>query len=148
MPNTSHTTKLVEQRPKNRFSILDNVAIEVPRLGAGGAGLRQATDGLPPELASVVRSAAGRTHVRSARDLVGLVPLGLIDVERLQRRALFPADPRLAITDVVPVGDRVMSDRRFALGVSFVASPVSAPVIASVRVEWAGEPFVVEKFVS
>jgi len=148
MPDTSHTATVLAQRPKNRFSILDNSAIEVSRLGAGAAAANRATQGLAAELANTVRTLGGKSNVRSARDLVGLAPLALADFERLQRTTLFPADPRLAITDVVPVGDRIMSNRPFALHVAFVATPVSVPVLARVRVEWAGEPFVVEKLVS
>ena len=148
MATTSNTTKLLKQLPVNRFSVLDNAAIEVARLGVGTAEAKRATAELPAKVANAVRTITAKKPISSARDLVGLVALGPAQLEGLQRRVLFPNDPRLVITDVVPVGNRIMSNRPFALRMSFASSAISAPVLASVHVEWTGEPFVVEKLIT
>jgi hypothetical protein len=68
-------------------------------------------------------------------------------MERLRRSGLLEDDARLVITDVSPREGRVMSDRAFALRVSFAAGGAAQPQLVSVRVSWAGEPFVVEQVV-
>src|SRR5262245_42519591 len=114
---TTTSGSILTQRPINRYSILDSPSFPVAKVASAPVEELCAATGLSPVQAYAVKK-AGR--IGSARELVGL---RAADRERLQRRALFPGDPRLVITDVVPVGDRVMSNRPFALRVSFAAEP-------------------------
>ncbi|HEX6701612.1 MAG TPA: hypothetical protein VF101_12870 [Gaiellaceae bacterium] len=83
--------------------------------------------------------------LRSPDDLLALgLPFG--QLEKLRRVALLEADSRLVITDVVPPRP-IMSEKPFVVRVSFAGGGESRPRLASARVSWAGEPFVVEHLV-
>jgi hypothetical protein len=84
----------------------------------------------------------------SVWSLAALPQLREDELERVQRRALLAGDTRIAITDVQPAEGRIMSERPFALRISFVAGDAAEAALVSVAVHWAGRPFVVEKRVS
>ncbi len=147
MPKTSLTGRTVPQRPINRFSSLDHPPVDVSLLGSASARQLARTSGISAELAARIVALRKTRPLRSPYDLLPLAELTRADLERIRRCVLFVDDPRLVITDVAPVAGRIMSDRPFTLRVSFAAA-ASPPALVSVRVQWAGEPFVVEKAVS
>jgi hypothetical protein len=140
--STSLSARILDQPPLNRYGVLDNQRFEVARLGVSSMDELRTATGLAAD------KAAAAIGIGSARELEGLPALGLADRERLQRRALFPDDARLAITDVVPVAGKVMSRKPFALRVSYVAGSQAVPGLVSLRVGWKGAPFVVEKVIN
>jgi hypothetical protein len=98
---------------------------------------------------AIAREFVAARRARPPRSVDDLAGLGLErrHLERLRRVGLLDADTRLVITDVRPLDGRVMSDKSFALRVSFAAGGAARPRLASVLVSWAGEPFVVERLV-
>jgi hypothetical protein len=145
VPSHVSKTEIVEQRPPTRFSTLDHRPVNVAVLGASKPDDIARATGVSRETALRVAAAAKRRPLRSVYDLQHVEGIALADVERLRRCALFADDPRIAILDVFPVEDRIFSGRRFDLRVRFVATPKAAVALVSVRVRWAGEPFIVEK---
>jgi hypothetical protein len=97
------------------------------------------------ETAKRVVVAARKKPPRSVDDLLEGGALTREEIERLRRCSLLSEDTRIAITDVTPVSGRILSGKPFALRVSFRSTPAAVPAVASVRVVWAGKPFVVEK---
>ena len=66
------------------------------------------------------------------------------DFERVNRLVLFPEDKRIVILDLEPVGERILSDRPFALRITFAVNHTTPPILVNIYVEWADESFVVE----
>jgi hypothetical protein len=86
---------------------------------------------------ALTRTALAHTQSRSVTDL-----------RKLHARAFFAGETPLHIVDVVPRNHRVMSDRPFALDVSFQNVGAARVALAAVTVHWAGDPFVVEQRVT
>jgi hypothetical protein len=63
-------------------------------------------------------------------------------------RVIYADETALHIVDVLPRKRRVMSDRPFALDITFQNVGPKKVALAKVTVLWAGEPFVVEHLVS
>ncbi len=146
MSTSTTTTRLLPQRPINRYSLLDNEPSRVFYV-----------QGLEPEalfkelrvrgqVAEQIAAFAEvtRTPIAALGSIEGLQPA---DRERVRRLGIFGQDTRLAINDVEPVEGRVMSGRAFTMRVRFTASPLYPPRLVSIRVEWLGEPFVAEKLI-
>jgi hypothetical protein len=106
------------------------------------------TTGVPVAVARAVVDARKARPLTSVLSLKALPKLAAADRERLQRRGLLAGDTRIAITDVQPEGGAIMSERPFALRVSFAAGEAAEPVLVSVSVRWAGEDFLVEQRLS
>jgi hypothetical protein len=121
--------------------------MRVVHLGTARAAEIREVTGVSAEIARKLVAARRARPLRSLDDLAAL-GLGLRDLARLRRVGLLEDDTRLVITDVRPQRGRVMSDRAFALRVSFAAGGAARPRLVSVLVSWAGEPFVVERLVS
>ena len=135
-----------ESKPVNRFGALDSTPVAVVLLGRADARAIARATGIPPAAARKLIAKRRRQPVRSVDDLASL-RLSPRDVERLRRSGLFEDDHRVVITDVRPHRGRIMSNRPFTLRVSFVAGGPADTRLVSVRVSWAGQPFVVEKLV-
>ena len=131
----------VPVRPITRYSPFDSVPRDIRLLDA-----KAETLGIKPDLVGRVKAAARLGPLRTAADLAAL-GLPLADVRRLANAFLFTDDLRVAIGDVQPSQGRIMSDRPFRLKVSF-ASATRCTGLLSVLVEWAGEPFTVERTLS
>ena len=145
MSESASRTSVTPQRPVNRFSTLDNTAVRVTLLA--GASVRELVEatGVSPVTAKRVAAASRTRPPRSVYDFLQLEDVKPVELEQLRRCALFAEDTRLAITDVVPVNGLIFNDKPFALRVSYSAAPPTVPILVSVGVRWAGEPFVVEK---
>ncbi|HET9377934.1 MAG TPA: matrixin family metalloprotease [Chthoniobacterales bacterium] len=147
MPKTSLNGTVVAQRPINRYSSLDNAPVRVGLLTSASERDLIVLAGIPKEAASRLVALRRKGPLRSTYDLLGEGGISQTDLERIRRSVLFFEDPRLVITDVVPSAGRIMSERSFAIRVQF-AAVASPPIFVRVEVEWAGEPFLVEKKVS
>jgi hypothetical protein len=146
MPTRPVRARVAPQRPLNRFSTLDSPTVQVAPLHTMKEEMLTAA-GVTPAMAGAVVAQARGGAVRSALDLLSIEGLSAKEREQIARRTLFADDARIAIVDVAPVDGRIMSGRAFALRVAFAALPAAAPVLASARVQWAGEPFTVERLV-
>jgi hypothetical protein len=133
-----------ERRPLNRFGVLDSAPVAVAMVGRANARAIARVTGIGTAAARKLVAGRRRRPVRSADDLASL-RLSSRDVERLRRSGLFDDDHRLVITDVRPHRERIMSDRPFTLRVSFAAGGRADARLVTVRVSWAGQPFVVER---
>jgi Helix-hairpin-helix motif/Matrixin len=145
---TSLETKLVPQRPINRFSVLDNDPVQILLLGSATATEIAKVAGISPASAKSLVEFRKKHPIRSLTDLYVLEGMNKAAVERLRRKGLLDTDDHCIITDVAPVEGKVMSDKPFALRISFTASERAVPVLASVNVEWAGETFIMEQRVT
>jgi len=147
MPKTSvSSVKRVPVGPITRYSPFDSVPRDIRVLDAQTAASVAKAAGIKPDLAGRVTAVARRVPLRSAAELAAL-GLPLRDVRRLASASLFQDDVRVAIGDVQPAQGRIMSDRPFRLMVSF-ASATKCTGLLSALVEWAGEPFRVERTLS
>jgi hypothetical protein len=136
-------TGTIRVRPVTRYGPFDSPPLDVRLLRDHTPRSLERAAGVRPEIARRVSALARRRPVRSAVELLA-ADLAARDVERLLRGALLEDDPRVVITDVQPEHGPIMSDRPFALRVTYVAArPISG--IVRVVTEWAGEPFVVEE---
>ena len=147
MSDSTTTTRLLPQRRLNRFSILDNEPVHVWAVAHSDRGQLSSQFHLTERVAEQV-AALAEFSVAPITALASLRELNSATRERLRRLALFGHDSRLVITDVEPVDGRIMSDKPFALRVHFASSPLHPPRLVSVRVEWVGEPFIVERLVN
>jgi hypothetical protein len=136
-----------ETRPVNRFGVLDSAPIRPVMLGRADAKTLSSATGVS---AAVARRLVAARRARRLASVDDLAALGLppADIEKLRRAGLFDDDQRLAIADVRPRDRWIMSDRPFVLRVSFAAGGRAEPRLVSVRVSWAGRPFVVERLVA
>ena len=132
-----------EQRPVSRFGPLDDLPRRIARLEDMDPSALGRHIGLEADTAAALLERARLSQSLSfAAATTSSVPQE--SLERALRTLIHPADERLAITDVVPAHGPVMSGRPFALRVHFAAAALNPPRLASVRVEWSGEPFVHE----
>ena len=147
MPDSKTTTRLIPQRPINRFSILDNEAVRafsLPDLKPDDL-VREFRIG--PEAAEQVALAGNSTRTPFAGlDIVQ--GLQRAERERIRRLCLTGNDTRLAIVDLTPADGKVMSNKAFAMRIHFVASRLDPPRLVSIRTEWLGEPFVNEQWLT
>jgi hypothetical protein len=127
--------------------VLDSLPVRVVHLATASAADLRKVAGVSETVARKLVAARRVRPLRSVEDLAGL-GIGLGQFERLRRVGLLEDDRRLVITDVIPVGGRVMSHKAFTLRVSFAAGGEARPQLASVIVSWAGEPFTVERLIS
>lgn len=146
MSNSTTTTRLIPQRPINRYSILDDepirvFAIQGLELEAWSKELRLQRS-VAQQIASFAE--ATRTPISALGAIEGLQ---LVDLEEIRRLGIFGQDTRMAITNLEPIDGRVMSDRAFAMRVHFVSSSLHPPRLVSIQVEWLGEPFVTEQLI-
>lgn len=147
MPETTPgSLRVLPQRPVNRYGLLDSTPQFVPVLGVADAREIAEYLKIPEEVARTLWEKL-RASPKPAYVLAGIAGLEPEIRERAVRAALYPHDSRLAINDVSPVDGRIMSDRPFSLRIHFSASPLHPPRLVSVRVEWVGEPFTVERLV-
>jgi hypothetical protein len=85
-------------------------------------------------------------ELREVRAVTRYDALDSTPLEQVDRWAEeLPGGRTLLIADVQPTDGPIMSDRPFALRVRLMRSGQVEPVLASVRVEWAGASFVVEQ---
>ena len=143
MARTQLSTRTLGPRQSSRLSATDSL----PRKAID---LSRATDSGLAAAAGVSAAAAKRViAARKAGPLGSLIEAGLsrAEAEQVQRIALMPDDTRLVIENVTAI-DHILSDRPFALRVSFRAGRAAKPLLVSAIVQWAGQPFVVEKRVS
>jgi hypothetical protein len=145
MATTSLKTKLVPQRPINRFSVLDNEPVQIVHLGSATAIEISKVAGISEDLAKSLVAFRKEQPIRKVTDLYAIEGVNRSSVEQLRRKGLLEADDHCIITDLKPAAGKVMSDKPFALRISFAASARAMPVLASVNVEWAGERFVIEQ---
>src|SRR6266850_1776668 len=138
--------RLRERRPVDRFGVLDSTPVAIVMLGRANAVTIARTVGVSLA-ASRKLVAYRRKRPLSSVDHLVMLRLSARDVERLRRSGLFDDDHRLVITDVRPRHGRIMSDRPYALRVFFAAGGRADARLVSVRVSWAGEPFVVEQLI-
>ena len=127
---------------------VDSAPVSVVALSRATVEQIRKTAGVPVAAARAVVAARRARPLTSVWSLTTLAKVSVADRERLQRRGLLAGDTRIAITDVVPAARTIMSERPFALRVSFAAGDAAEPVLVSVAVRWAGEPFVVEQRLS
>jgi hypothetical protein len=145
--STSTSTRLIRQRPINRYGILDSEPVRAFSVSSLPPGVLSKELSLSPEVAE--RIAAFAQSTRTPLAALGAVEgLQFDDRERIRRLGIFAQDVRLAITDFGPVDGRVMSARPFAMRVQFIASPLHPPRFVSIHVGWLGEPFVVEQLIT
>jgi len=130
----------------NRYSPLDSTPLEVRPFAEHTARSLAKAARVPMKLAAKVVAAARHRPLYAAAQL-SQMGIQAASVRRLVNAGLFAGDPRILVADVQPVGGRVMSDRPFQLRVS-VSSAASASGLVRVNTEWAGEPFVVERFIT
>lgn len=147
LTDSTTTTKILPQRAINRYSKLDNEPIHVWVAGRADRARLAKQFGLADDMAAQVERLAGASP-RPVSALSAVSQLDEANRDAVRRLVVFAQDSRLAITNVEPVGDRVMSNAPFVLRVHFAASPLHPPRLVSVRVDWIGEPFVVETLVS
>lgn len=146
MSDSTTTTRLITQRPINRYSILDNEPIRVFAIHSLKIESLSRELNLERSVAEQLTSFTEATM--SPISVLGAVEgLQLNDRDRIRRLGIFTQDTRLAITDVKPAAGKVMSDKAFMMRVHFVASPLHPPRLVSIRVEWLGEPFVTEQLI-
>jgi len=145
MAATSSQAKPLPGRDLNRLSPFDSRPTSVVALGRATAEQIRKTTGVSAAAARAVVAARREQRIASVWSLAALTQLREDELERLQRLSLFVHDTRIVITDVQPARGRIMSERSFALRVSFVAGDAAEPALVSVVVHWAGRPFVVEK---
>jgi hypothetical protein len=138
--------KTVQVLPINRYSPLDSTPLEVRPFAEHTARSLAKAAGVSMKVAAKVVAAARRRRLSTAAQL-SQMGIQAPSVRRLVNAGLFAGDPRIVIADVQPVGGRIMSDRPFQLRVS-VFSAASANGLVRVTTEWAGEPFVVERFIT
>lgn len=138
--------KIIRVLPVSRYSPLDSVPLEVRPFAEHTARSLAKAAGVSLKVAAKVVATARRRPLNSAAQLseMGLQPQG---VRRLVNAGLFVGDPRIVITNVQPVDGRVMSDRAFKLRV-WVSAAAPSNGLVRVITEWAGEPFVVERFIT
>jgi hypothetical protein len=138
--------KKVRALPVSRYSPLDSTPLEIRPFSEHTARSLAKAAGVPLTVAAKVVAAARRKSLVSAAQIaaMGIQPGS---VRRLVHAGLFNGDARVAITNVQPVAGRVMSDRPFRLRV-WVSSGDPCNGLVRVTTEWAGETFVVERFVS
>jgi hypothetical protein len=138
--------KTVRVLPITRYSPYDSPALDVRPLTKHTARSLAKASRVPLRVASKVVTAARRGALRSTSHVaqLGMQPEYS---RRIAGVALFDGDPRVAITDVLPTRGRVMSDRPFQLRVS-IASGAPANGLVRVTTEWAGKPFVIERFIT
>ena len=147
MPTTAVSqVKIVRVLPVSRYSPLDSLPLDVRRFAEHTPRSLAKAAGVSLKVAAKVVATARRRPLDSPEQLsqMGIQAQG---VRRLLNAGLFAGDSRIVITNVQPLGERIMSDRPFDLRV-WVSS--AAPVNGLVRVitEWLGEPFVVERFIT
>lgn len=132
-----------EQRPVSRFGPLDDLPRRIARLEDMDPSAVGRHIGLEADTAATLLE---RARLSQALSFAAATTSGVPkeSLERALRFLIHPADKRIAITDVVPAHGPVMSGRPFALRVHFAAAALNPPRLASVRVEWSGEPFVHE----
>jgi hypothetical protein len=131
-----------EQRPC-RFGPLDDLPRRIARLEDIDPSALGRHIGLEADTAAALLE---RARLSQALSFAAAATSGVLQesLERALRTLIDPADQRIAITDVVPAHGPVMRGRPFALRVHFAAAALNPPRLASVRVEWSGEPFVHE----
>ena len=141
MPTSVDQAQVLQQRPISRFGLLDDAPRKIAVLESlDSSGLRKLIGG---------RFASARVLRQLKAGNAPLTAVGQPDVppelrERLLRNLVHPADARLAITDVQPVGGPVMGGQPFDLRVEFAAPTASPPRLVSICVDWDGEQFVNE----
>jgi Metallo-peptidase family M12B Reprolysin-like len=145
MASTSSAARRLARVDPNRLAPWDSRPITVVALSRATVDQIRKATGVPAAVARAVVEARRARPLSSVWSLQALPKLAADDRERLQRVALLQGDGRIAITDVQPAAGRIMSGQPFALRVSFAAGDAAEPVLVSVAVEWAGEPFVVER---
>jgi hypothetical protein len=149
MAATSSSVAKPLRRPDlNRLAPWDSAPVSVVALSRATVEQIRKAAGVPVAAARAVVAARRARPLTSVWSLTALAKVSVADRERLQRRGLLAGDTRIAITEVVPAAGTIMSERPFALGVSFAAGDAAEPVLVSVAVRWAGEPFVVEQRLS
>jgi hypothetical protein len=148
MAATSSQAKPLPRRDLNRLSPFDSRPTSVVSLGRATTEQIRKTIGVSAAAARGIVGARREQRFASVWSLAALPQLREDELERVQRRALLDGDTRIAITDVQPAEGRIMSERPFALRISFVAGEAAEAALVSVAVHWAGRPFVVEKRVS
>jgi hypothetical protein len=144
--DTIPTPSVLRQRPVNRYSVLDSVPTEILVVARSSTRTLAANLDVPATAARRVIDVADSSP-RPAAMLASISELDVGARDRVRRGAIFAQDSRLAITDVQPVDGRIMSGRPFALRISFASSALNPPRLVSIRVEWAGEPYVVERLI-
>jgi len=154
MADSTVKTAELEQRSAVRFGPLDDLPRAILRADDADEGLlrrhlalsERSTPDDPPIADVLLRL---RTAEYSSRYvLAAALRLDAATREQVQRTVIHAADDRLAITDVVPVDGRVMSERPFTLRVHFAAAALNPPRLVSIRVAWRGEPYVNEVLLS
>lgn len=149
MPETSiGSTRRLAQRPTNSFSTLDNTPSKVLVLATASASAIARAAGVSLKVGKDIVKLRSKRPALGVLDLAGLAGLREAGLERLVRRALLPSDRQIVITKVEPAKQRIMSHQPFALRTSFACNKGEQPVLASVRVEWAGASFTVEQRVT
>jgi hypothetical protein len=147
VPDSTTATRLLQQRPINRYSKLDNEPVRAFSALELTPEVLSKHFGLTTRAAEQVSALANRTRTPvSALGAVAELPPA--DRERLRRLAIFGEETRLAITDLAPAEGKVMSNKPFAMRVHFVASPLNPPRMVSVQAEWLGDPFVTEQWIT
>lgn len=102
---------------------------------------------LGPDLARAIDGGEGRQRPDEVKRLLQERPELLQDLRRVRARTYGPGESPVHIVDVV-VDRAVLSDRPFALGIRFQNAGPAPIVLASVKVSWAGDPFVLEERLS
>lgn len=133
-------------RPITRYSPYDSVPRDLRVLDARTAAAIVKTAGVARSAGGRLAAAARRGPLRGASELAAL-GLSTRDVRRLFGACLFQGDARIGICDVQPSKGRIMSGQPFQLEVSFTAA-VKCTGMLRIVVEWAGQPFTVERMVS
>lgn len=145
-PNTSVSrVRVIPVRGITRYSPFDSTPVRVRPLSAYSGPALAAAARVPSAVAARVVAAVRRKQISSIAGLKELVRRPE-ELSHISGVALFPGDRRVVITDVQPVGGRIMSDRPFRLRVSFASARALTGLVRA-QVEWLGRPFVVEQLV-
>jgi len=136
--------QILKQRPINRFGPLDEVQTKI-LVAETEPSILELQKYLPIS-AERITALVASSHPRY--DLASMSELPLNVRENASRLFIYHGDQRIAIVDVEPVGGHILSECPFKLRVHFAFSSLNPPRIIRVTVEWAGESFFVESYVS
>ena len=148
---TDSTTQGGKLRPRpidhyDRFDSEIRRLIDLDRVRPDAlAKLARIRPAVAGKIVSVAAPKGGTRAELTAAQLAVLCGASRTERERLDRARLRADGTRMAIVDVRPGHGRIMSGRPFTLDVEIARCRGSQPVLASVIVAWAGEPFVVEQ---
>ncbi len=140
--------KIIKQLSAGKYSMLDTMAFEP--LSFDNSSINQITKLTGINKRSAIVLGEFRKKYKSIP--LNKIPFRLFfdekNSERLKRCLLYENDNRTIITNVEPKDEKIMSEKKFTLRVSFTGVNSNYPLLISVLVNWKGNPFTVEKLIS